>query len=386
MRARLRVAVLIRHFVSTAGAEKYCVELTRRLARDHEVHVFAQSFGAEQIPGVALHPIRQWLRKPRFINQWLFSLQTRAAVGNRFDIVHSHDMLGHANVYTLHVPCFRTRYKSATGRERLTLWLGTLFSPRLLSYYLIEALQFSSRRRPKRFIAVSDYMRRNIERNYPAARGHIFTAYPGLDNSGLDNGAVDPPSAQQRLECRRGLGLADGDFVCLFVANDFRKKGLGALLEALGRIGGNSTLLVAGGGNPQAYRSRIAQLGLQRRVRFVGVQRDLAPLFTAADVLVHPTWVDTFGMAVLEAMAHGLPVIVSNAQYCGIAEQLSERTALLLADPGDPDEIARRIDSLMQEPALAAALAENGRRFAAESSWERTAEASLEAYRDLAGH
>ena len=197
---RPRIAVLIRHFISTAGAEKYCVEVTKRLAQHHEVHVFAQAFGEQDIPGIAFHRIRQWVRKPRLVNQWLFSLQTRVAVGNGFDIVHSHDMLGHANVYTLHVPCFRSRYTDASGIDRLTLWLGTLLSPRLLSYYLIEFLQFGSRRRRKSFIAVSDYMRRNIMSNYPSAHGHIFTVYPGLDSGG-----IAPVSTEQRLRYRSEL-------------------------------------------------------------------------------------------------------------------------------------------------------------------------------------
>lgn len=378
--SRLRIAVLIRHFVSTGGAEKYCVELTRRLAQRHEVHVFAQTFGEEKIPGIVIHRLRHRLEKPRFLNQWLFSRQTRVAVGGDFDIVHSHDMLGHADVYTLHVPCFRSRYTDAAGVDRLKLRVGTLLSPRLLSYYLMESLQFSDKRRRKSFIAVSDYLRRNILSNYPAARGRLFIAYPGLDA-----GAIAPLSKERRLRVRRELGLAAGGFVCLFVANDFEKKGLAPLLEALSRIEGDCSLVIAGGGRQRAYRTCIEELGLEHRVLFVGVQRDLSRLFASADVLVHPTRVDSFGMAVLEAMGHGLPVIVSNREYCGIAEQLTDdETALLLADPGDADEIGRRIAMLMGDGRLRSRLGENARIFASGASWERTADATLDAYRALA--
>jgi len=377
---KLRIAVLMRDFIPVRGAEKYCVELTRRLAREHEVHVFAQAFSGEQILGVHYHRIRRWLEKPRWINHWLFARQTRDAVGRvgrGFDIVHSHDVLGYADVYTVHVPCFRSRYSEAAGLDRLTLWLRTLISPRLLSYYLTEARQFSTRRRPKRFIAVSDYMRRNIERNYPAARDCIRTAYPGLESGDI------APAPQQRERYRRELGLAAESFVCLFAASNFKKKGLGPLLRALERIKGDCTLLVAGEGRQEEYRARIAQLGLGRRVRFLGVRSDMEALFGVADALVHPTREDTFGMTVLEAMAHGLPVIVSSAQYCGIAEQLSGETALLLDDPGDPVQIARCISALMGDAALRDKLRENGRRFASGASWERTAEATLRVYQEL---
>ncbi len=70
------------------------------------------------------------------------------------------------------------------------------------------------------------------------------------------------------------------------------------MLDAMSRIEGDCSLIIAGGGRQQAYLARIEELRLGHQVRFVGVQRDLSRLFSAADVLVHPTRVDTFGMAV----------------------------------------------------------------------------------------
>jgi len=375
---RLRVAVLIRRFISTAGAEKYCVEVTRRIAERHEVHVFAQEIGEGPIPGVTYHRIEQRVRKPRFLNQWLFARDTRKAVGEGFDIVHSHDVLGHANVYTLHVPCFRNRYREAPPLRRLGRWLGTLFSPRELSYLWLEAMQFSPRRRAKRFIAVSGYMRRSILQSYPSAAPGLATAYPGLDCDG-----IPARSEETRRTARTGLQVPTDAFALLFVANDFRKKGLDSLVQALARLDSAPLLLVAGSGQRKVYDELIARLGLGGRVRFLGPQTDLSPCFAAADALVHPTRVDTFGMAVLEAMAYGLPVIVSDPTYCGVAERFSQDDALLLTNPQDPDEIARRIGELMADDALRSRLSKNGLAFARSASWSATAEATLDVYRSL---
>ncbi len=375
---RLRIAVLIRRFVSTAGAEKYGVEVARHLARDHEVHVFAQHFGPESIPGITCHRLRQWLRKPRFVNQWLFAMQTRRATAAGFDVVHSHDVLGHADVYTLHVPCFRSRYREVTGTRQAARWIGTLLSPRELSYLLLERLQFSTRHHPKRFLAVSDYMRRDVLATYPAAKNALLTAYPGLDTAG-----IVPPTPEQRKLARTRLEIGANTFVLLFIANDFRKKGLASLLAALARLKQDCTLLVAGGGKAEAFRGSLERLDRQVRVRFLGPQADLAPVFAAADLMAHPTRVDTYGMAVLEAMAHGLPVMVSNAVYCGIAEQLDEDKAWLLNDPRDAEEIAAGIRRLHADAGLRRRLAANGLAFAAHASWARTADATLQAYREL---
>ncbi len=374
----LRIAVIIRRFVSTGGAEKYCVELTRRLARGHQVHVFAQEFEEPGVPGIQLHPIRQRNWKPRFLNQWLFAFNTWRAVGPDFDIVHSHDMLGHADVYTLHVPCFRTRHTQALGIHRLLPWLGSLISPRELSYLLIEHRQFSSARRHKRFIAVSDYMRNNILQNYPATAGHIDLAPPGMDAA-----RVSHRSREQRLRDRAGFGIAPETFVLLFAAHDFRKKGLSALLRAVPKLGDDCLLLIVGGGKRKAYLAQARASGIEHRLRFLGVQQSLSQLFDLADVLVHPTLVDTYGMTVLEAMAHRLPVIVSNADYCGISAQLPADTALLLSDPRDADEIAERLVEFRHDPVLQASLAENGKRLADTVTWEQTTEASLDAYHTL---
>ena len=62
--------------------------------------------------------------------------------------------------------------------------------------------------------------------------------------------------------------------------------------------------------------------------------QDVSPAYLAADVLVHPTLEDTFAMVVLEAMAYGLPVVVSSAAYCGISGLLSHGVnALLVHEP-----------------------------------------------------
>ena len=80
--ARLKIAVLIRNFSSSGGgAERYCVELTNRLSKIHEVHVFCQH-NEEFIDSIVFHNIPQWFTRPRYINQLLFSLLTKIRTKN----------------------------------------------------------------------------------------------------------------------------------------------------------------------------------------------------------------------------------------------------------------------------------------------------------------
>jgi UDP-glucose:(heptosyl)LPS alpha-1,3-glucosyltransferase len=77
-------------------------------------------------------------------------------------------------------------------------------------------------------------------------------------------------------------------------------------------------------------------------------------------------------MVVLEAMAHALPVIVSDAAYCGFAEHLSNNEALLIHNPTDTAEIAQYINKLFTDTELRQSLASKGRDKALSITWEET--------------
>ena len=101
-------------------------------------------------------------------------------------------------------------------------------------------------------------------------------------------------------------------------------------------------------------------------------------LYAGADAFVYPSLREGFGLPVAEAMAHGTPVVTSR----GTSTEEVAGGAAVLVDPFDVDAIADGIaDALAERDQLVAA----GRQRAAELTWERTAEATLAAYRELAG-
>lgn len=79
-------------------------------------------------------------------------------------------------------------------------------------------------------------------------------------------------------------------------------------------------------------------------------------------------------MVVLEAMAHGLPVVVSGPQHCGVSSQLTHGVqAILLPDPKDAKHLAELIEAVLETPVLAERLRHHGLQFAELHSWERAA-------------
>jgi UDP-glucose:(heptosyl)LPS alpha-1,3-glucosyltransferase len=371
---KLRISVLIRNFsASGGGAERYCVELTNRLSKIHEVHVFSQH-NSESSESITFHQIPQWLKKPRYINQLLFSYLTKRATQGKFDIVHSHDMATHANIYTLHVPCVRTKWAQSKGIRKILRWMNTLLSPRKMAYLWLENKEMQVL--PNRhFISVSEYLSRNILECYPRLNDHITIAHPGIEIQTTDDKAI----AELRKNFREKYNIPTSAFVLLFVAHGFKRKGLPAIIKALEILNNkNIHIVVAGNGNPKDIQ--ISSPTVQNNTHFIGVIKNMSKLYPVADTLIHPTLGDTYGMVVLEAMSHKLPVIVSSAKYCGFSEHLDSNEAIILNNPTDSQEISISIQTLNNQLELLNKISESGFKKSKQINWETTTNKTLSAY------
>ncbi len=374
---RLRIAVLNRVFTPTAGgAERYSMALVEQLAAEHEIHVFAQRI-EHNWPGVTYHRLSAPLTRPRWINQLWYDCASWWATRRGFDVVHSHENTWHGQVQTVHV--LPVKYKLFHGLRGWRLALRCLkvaTSPRLLTYLLLERQRFAPGR--NKVIVLTSHTLHDLMRDaYPNRQLRVLA--PGVD---LPGAAPDQHAARDRL------GLPRAGRLLAFVANDYQRKGLPTLLQALRLLPADVQLAVVGNPAPiEKFSRQTTSMGLGSRVHFLGHLKDVTPLYEAADMLAHPTLEDTFGMVVLEAMAHGLPVVVSDARYCGIAGLLSSgRNAMILASPTDAAELAHVIERLLADPALRQQLAQGARQFAQQHSWPSVAREQALIYRQLGSH
>ncbi len=380
MTERLRIAVLSRNF-STAGggAERYSIAVVEELAARHEVHVFAQSI-AHDFPGVNYHRIPMPLVRPRWINQLYFAWKTWRATRQGFDIVHSHENTWHGNVQTVHVlPVKHTLFKGKQGGALALRWLKVLTSPRLLAYLWLERKRYAFAYK-KRVVCASSTLKAVIQATYPASAPMLEVVTPGVD------AVPGSASALQRKHAREQLGLPDEATLLLFVGNDFVKKGLPVVLQALAQLPARTQLAVVGNAESEpAMRLLAGRLGVTARVHFLGSQRDMGVSYRAAEALVHPTLEDSYGMVVLEAMAHGLPVVVSDAPFCGIAQDLQDgENALLLQNPRDVTKLIACLQRLIAEADLVAGLTTRAFEFAHAHSWKRASEVFAAMYASIA--
>lgn len=185
-----------------------------------------------------------------------------------------------------------------------------------------------------------------------------------------------------------GLDKSDEQPALLYAGRLVRWKGVEYLIQAMPHLVPTNTHLWIAGEGPyeQTLRDLAKQLGVEERVHFLGKveQRKLAALYRSCSCLAATSFVnETFGMALCEAMACGAPVVASD--FGGFREVVEDGVTGLLARPQDPADLARKINIVLADPALARRLGQEGReRVLAMFSWHAVADRLEEVYRCLA--
>jgi glycosyltransferase involved in cell wall biosynthesis len=215
-------------------------------------------------------------------------------------------------------------------------------------------------RRGDRLVAVGRDVRRALieKEGFPASR--IEVVYNGIDLSAFDEPGRD------RHQTRDELGLAPDDLVLIQVARLDPLKDHAMTLRALARLVQQPEhrairlLIVGDGPEADALAEQVRALGLEPFVRLLGRRGDVPRLLGASDVALLTSRSEGIPLAIIEAMAAGLPVVATRVG--GTPEVVEEdRTGLLVAAEAD-DELARQIARLAASPALRRELGSQGRR------------------------
>lgn len=171
----------------------------------------------------------------------------------------------------------------------------------------------------------------------------------------------------------------------LFFGRFASEKGVFDLVEALGLMRDPPHTTLVGRGSALAkLRARAEALGLAGRVRFESWQgiNALADAIASASLVVVPSWEESFGNTIAEAMSVGAPIVTT---ACGsIPELVEQERSALMVPAKDPGQLAMAIDRLRDDPELAARLGTAARQRAeARFSWDKVAEAYVRIYREI---
>jgi glycosyltransferase involved in cell wall biosynthesis len=205
----------------------------------------------------------------------------------------------------------------------------------------------------------------------PPARVHVV--YYGVDPDQFSE-----VSAEARGAARRVLSMEPEPLTAVFIgALGDRRKGFDILFDAWQRLcadpGWDVNLMVVGvGAEAGTWESRAAAAGLGRRLSFLRFRSDVPLILAAADLIVHPSRYEAYGLGVHEALCRGLPAIVSAS--AGVAERLTEDLRpLTLADPLCADDLIARLWSWRRDMAAWRARAQAAGALLRRRTWDHMA-------------
>ncbi len=371
---RKKIAVVIPKYGLVGGAEQFAAELTERIAGNaaYDIHVVADRWKVLS-DHVTFHraPIISF---PKFLTTTSFAwFADRIIRAEGFDLVHTHDRIFAADLFTMHGIPHRLWVEEVRGKrpslyDRATAWTE-------------ERLVRNPRCRV--FLSVSRLAKEYFLKAYPETTG-VEVLHPGVDLNRYDS----PQRATLRGESRGRYGIAPSEAAILFVSMNFEIKGLDHLLAGLSALKSRGSarpwrLLVVGRGNVRKYQRMGDDLGIGDRIVFTGAleREELVRMYWAADFFCMLSEFDTFGLTVLEAMASSLPVVVSARVG---AKDLVEngKTGFIVEHPEDSAGTADILGRMLDENQRGQ-MAKEALRTARAHDWEAAAQRMSSIYEKL---
>ncbi len=366
---RLKIALVIEDVSMGGGQERVIAELAPRLAARHEVHLFCHTVADIPLDNITVHRIRA-IRAPLGPRAMWFALASSLdARAGKYDVVLSQGGNTLAQNFTLVHTCHRDRRRVRLDIERR--W--RLKNPLRRAWEASRDALFASlerravRRCRGRVIAISQDVKSYLVREYGLDPGGIHVAPNGVDHERFR----PDPTGQNRDRIRGELGLADDDFVALFMGGLWFEKGLPGVLAALALTDHQSHLVVVGSGDAERFGEMACASGVAERVHFVPHVPDPEAWYTMADCLVHAPAVEPFGLVMVEAAASGLPLLATRA---GVALDLIEDgVSGFFIERDDAAGIAAALDRLVADPELRGAMSRQLRGRSLQFDWDRQA-------------
>ena len=362
---KVRIAVVCPNYGLVGGAESFAFELTERLAKmEHfEIHVFANRWREGNSPAI-FHKV-PIIKFPRWARPVSFAWFAEKAIkAGNFDIVHSHERLFSYDFLTHHGFPHKTWVKEIR-KKRLSLFDRATAG--------IEKAGITSMEHPM-ILPVSSMGKNHLLGQFDIPDSRITVIHPGITVKKF----TETDAEKCRDEIRRNHGLADDDIVILFVGMNFDVKGLDRLLKAVadftegGRKHPTLKLLIVGKGDDKKYSETTRDLKISDRVVFAGVSHNVEKYYPAGDFFAMPSYLDSFGIVVLEAMASGLPVIISNK--VGAFEVVEPGiTGYIVRDENFDQEMTDALSALMDQEKRKN-MGENAKRVALCHDWDFVAE------------
>lgn len=368
---RIGIDARIAHYTG-AGISQYTIHLAKALAQlspeDEFVLLQSRKDRRHLVHGPHVRRVSMWTPSHNRFEQELLQVELPLRRLN-LDLLHSTDFIPPLRVNS---------FKSVITVHDLAFLRWPHFLTEDSARYYGQVDQ--AVKRADHIIAVSQSTRDDVIGMLGAPPAKVTVVYEAADP------IYRPIAREEALASYKDQHLLPEEFI-LFVSTIEPRKNITTLLRAYAilrdryRVGAGLVLAGGVGWQSEQIFEEVEALGLEERVTFLGRVNngDLLYLYNLARCLAHPARYEGFGLPPLEAMASGIPVVVSNVS--SLPEVVGD--AGLLVDPNDPEELAVALHRLLSDEALRSDLRAKGLARAQIFSWQRAAQETLAIYRAL---
>jgi len=372
----LRIAIVSYNVGRNDGQGRVNYEIARAaLLKGHKVTILASSCA----PDIAEHPnatfidfqVGKWptqlLRNAAFVRKNTHWLKQNAA---NLDIIHATGFITWAASDVNAVHFVHGAWAKNAYYPFRKWWKSFYVAYQRLYTALNSRWELKAFRKAGALVAVSKKVANELETiDAPVEKIHII--YNGVDTDEFQPGNEDRP----RFQLPAGVPL-------FLFAGDIRtpRKNLDTVLKALQDVP-KLHLAVAGNLNGSPYPAMAKALGLEERVHFLGMVRDMSSLMRSVDAFVFPSRYDPMGLVIVEAMATGLPVLT--AHTAGGAEILPGTAGRILDNPDNTALLSSWMKELAVNQSLRQTMGETGRAIALAHNWDRMAQEYLLLYQEI---
>jgi len=235
-------------------------------------------------------------------------------------------------------------------------------------YYYNIWREFFIMKRFKQVITISNQDKEDVIKYFNIPENRVNVIHNGVD---IEQFQV----VENKKDLRKELGIED-TFTIIFVGHYYKNKGLMFLIDSLEYLKDKKiNCLIIGQDNPTIYKEKAEKLGVLDKIQFLGLRTDVNKLMSASDVFVLPTYNEPFGLVGVEALASGVPILMTKTQ--GPKDYLEDGINGFFIKR-DAKDIAQKIEKLYLDKVLLQEMALKARESSLKFSWENVAKKYLE--------
>jgi UDP-glucose:(heptosyl)LPS alpha-1,3-glucosyltransferase len=307
------------------------------LARGHQVDVYAGSWQGDIPDGlqVSTLPVLGFTNHRRY-ESFAKRLGKSLAV-KHYDAVVGFNKMPGLDVYFAADTCFAAKALERSFWYRLTKRCRSLLS--------LERSVFDKASRTE-ILLISEREKRLFMGYYGTAEERFHFLPPGIAKDRL----APNNAAEVRAKLRSELAIGSDQNVVLMVGSGFKTKGVDRAIRAISslppRLREKTILLIVGEDKSRPFRRLAKRSGVKDQVRFFNGREDILRFLVAADFLLHPAYRENAGTVLIEAMAAGLPVLVTDV--CGYSHHVEQAGAgELVPSPFEQEKLNQLMASML---------------------------------------